>query len=211
MTSSEINLITLKLGIITSIIVYIFYSVCSYFGRKKALIRIKNSLYENEEIIYEPEHSHKGEIIFIFLVGGFLGMFILPFFIYPEIQYIDHFNRNSLPFLIICELIFILLLFYLTFRKYVITNKRIISAYTFRFMDIKNLLFEFISNKIDKNFFKSININFSDIKRLEIKTYNMLSSKYTLFIIWLNNGTYVRIPPFKDLEKVKTIIDNYIN
>lgn len=198
MTLNEITTITNILAIKTAIVFYLLYLVVSYFCRKKALKRIKENLQEGEVIVYEPKFSYVAEIVFPLAIGGFLGGFIIPFFIYPNLQYVrtsaSVMSRNSLPFWIICELILIFALGFVSCWKYAITNKRIITAYTFKFI---------------YKFGKIIDIKFSNISHLEMKEHKAISLK--LLYIWLKDETNVMISGFKDIEKVKSIIENQIN
>lgn len=205
LTEKEVTNITNILALKTAIVFYLSYLILSYFCRKKALKRIKNNLNEGEYIIYEPKFSYATEIIFPLGIGGFLGGFILPFFIYKNIQYIQTsplpiITRNSLPILITGELILIFAVCFISCWKYAVTNQRILTAYAFDFIYK-------LGNKITEKF-SDISVEFSNINYLEIKNVKPLSLK--LFNIWLKDGTCVKISPFENIEKVKSLIESYI-
>lgn len=197
LTEREIESISFNYGIIAGITTYVIYFISSYFLRKKALQRIKENLQEGEVIVYEPKFSYVAEVVFPFAVGGFLGGFIIPFFIYPDIQYVRTsalvMPRNTLPLWVIGELILIFALVFVSCWKYAITNRRIITAYTFKFI---------------YKFGKVIDIKFSNINHLEITQLKAISLK--LLYIWLKDGTNIMVSGFKDMEKVKSIIEKYI-
>jgi hypothetical protein len=197
MTPSEITSITNLLAWKTGIIFCLLYSIISYYGRKKVLKRIEESLQKDENIAFK--FPFRFEIFFLpLVVGGFWGGFILPFFIYSEIQYIEPFDRSFLPLLIILEVILIGLILYTACWKLIVTNQRIIGAYAFQFMDnINNKFIKLISGKP----FESINIKFSDI--------NYIERSGNLFKIGLKDSTFIRAVAYS--EKVKSYINNHLN
>lgn len=185
--------ITLKLAIINGIIVCLFYLVLKSWGRKKALNKIKKDLSEDEYIVYEPQLNFTVELIFPFIIGAAFGAYILPFFIYPEIQKIDMVSRNDLPIIIIFDFLLFCFLILFSFFKTAITNRRIIKKWTFEFLN---------------KHAKTLNLKFSEINYLEIKWYFFLKS----LNVWLKDGSYINfIGGFKNLEKIKAAIKENIS
>ena len=191
MTPHEINAISYKLEIITGVIFYIIYTILSYFLRRKSLKNINNSLLEDEYIELEPKFTFVVDTFVPFMTGGFVGGFIVPFLIYPEIQMIDTMHRQEFYFWISVLPIVLLALFYLSCTKFVLTNKRMIYGWSFRFLYSLTNIF----NKFDY-------LNYSDIK--DFKYMNFLMTN--ILTLYTNNKSFV-ISGFKNIKEFQPIIE----
>lgn len=200
MTPEEIDAISFKLGLISGIFYYLTYAISSYFLRKRALQKIKNELEEDEYIVSEPQNDFVIDIIIPFVVGGFTGMFILPFFIYPEIRQINGYmggiSRDYLSLCIVAIFIGVFFNAWVACMQFVLTNKRMFYALTFKY------LYKFM-----KIFNKFQSLCYSDIKDFKYDTY--LTAKF--LDIYTNDNRQFRIAGFKNLDEIKSIIEKYID
>lgn len=114
----------------------------------KKLINKINKEYPNDKIIYffYPS-SISVSIVEFFIGGGFIGGYIIPFFIFDEITHIDMVTRQNLFFFILAAIG--MLVAYVLFKSYtlILTDRRIIGiSYgdfvrdtLFLFKDIKTI------------------------------------------------------------------------
>lgn len=207
MTEIMLEQSALKFGLIIGIIILVTYRLLSLFFRNLAFEKIKKSLNENEYILYEPKACFTIDILTPFLVGGFLGGVIVPFIIFPSIQYLDSITREMLPTLIIAEIISITTLFVLASWKYVITNTRIIDTYAFDFISKLRLKLKFgiLSESLKTKEGILFNLNFVNIK--SIKLTKFIDNKIEIS----TKNNLIEIVGFKEQEKIKSIIEQQIN
>lgn len=164
--------------------------------RNKALEKIKTKLNEGEYIVYEPSTPiWVGDIFAPLLIGGIILQFILSSFIFPD-------YLNSLPLVIIIKLMLIIIgsfcLFYICCSKYVITNQRILTEFTFDFMYKFKKLFDFFE-------FGVLNLNIANIENIEIKGYH----GFLVIKPIDSNKTYNLL--FENTKKIKSIIEKQIS
>lgn len=131
-----------NLGIICGISFCIIYFLLSKILRKKALKNIEAKLEPDEKIAYEAKLWIVPDLLAPFFIGGFLGEFIIPFIIFPEVQRIGSINRQFLPICIFAELIGFFLALYICSWIPVYTNKRFIMGFGLKFMyKLKNIFY----------------------------------------------------------------------
>jgi len=195
MTTSYIDSISIIFGIITGIIFLIIYIILSHFLRKKALKKIENAFIEGEYIIKEAKSEFIIDFIVSFMTGAFLGMYIIPFLIYPELQsinspYTGSINREYLPLCIAIVIIALFFTLFISATKCVLTNKRIINASVFKFFN---------------KFINFNHINYSDIQ--DLKYENVL--KIETLTIYLRNGKNYAISEYEDLKEFQSIVERH--
>lgn len=128
------NNIVLNLGVICGLISCIIFFFASKFLRKKALKNIEAKLDSNEHVVYEAKLWIVPDMIPPFSIGGFLGEYIIPFIIFPEVQRIDTIHKSSFPLFIGALLICLFVALYICSWKSVYTNKRFIMGFGIKFM-----------------------------------------------------------------------------
>ena len=195
MTPQELHSITFNYAIVSGIVFYIIYMILSYFLRKKALKKIENNLLEGEYIVYEAKLGFLFKFLFIFGTGALFGG-ILLFFIYPEIQYLAALvNRQFLPLDILAELVGMYIVFQTSCEKFVITNKRMIYAWTFNFL----YFFKGFFGRFD-------NINYTDIKNFNYENFLIIND--SIYIDLKNDKRFI-ISGYKKLKDIYQIIKKY--
>lgn len=199
MTQSQ-NTFSIQLGIVLGLGFYLIYSIASYFFRKRALKNIENNLLESEYILYEPKVVFSIDFLVPFGIGGFLGAYIIPFLVFPEVQMINTISRQYLSLCILAELIGIFVIFLFSSEKCVITNKRVIRAWGFKF--ICGLLKIKIFNKPQ---LETKYLNYSDVKSIEYKKIFGTD----ILTINLNNDKNFKLSGYKDLKDIQSIIEQY--
>lgn len=127
------NHIASWLGIILGFSFTLIYAALSKILRKQALKNIQEKLEPNEYIVYEAKFLLIPDLLTPFFTGGFLGEYIIPFIIFPEIQRIDTIDRQYLPLCILAELICLFIALYICSWKPVYTNKRFIMGFGIKF------------------------------------------------------------------------------
>lgn len=185
----------IQLALIGSIPVYILYFLYSYLCKKKALKEIKNNLAEDEFIIYEAKLIYMLDFLPSIALGGSIGIYILPFFLYKNIKDFDFTNGENLFVIIAIPIIFLGLLF-LGGLQTVLTNKQIIVNYP-----LKNILCSIAK--------KSVDISYSNINYIEYKKF--FNRPATLIFNFKKKQINNRINFLRDLKKIKSIIENQIN
>lgn len=192
MTNHEIEHITFWLMIKWAVIFYIITIPFKIWAQNRALKKIKTMLQEDEEIIYKPKFDYIIELILPLATGAFFGGFILPFYLYPEIQNIMLLNRGNLFIAIIGEIICFLVALMGACSRCIITNKRILRISSFDFIN---------------NITKILNLNLDDINSLElVKSYGIESIN-----IIKQNDEFCYFSGFKNMKKIKSIIEEQIN
>lgn len=175
-----------------AIIYYLCFIPFRYWTQNRALKKIKTMLQEGEEIIYKPKFNYTIGLVVPLSVGAFFGGFILPFYLYPEIQNIMLLYRKYLFIGIIAEIVCLWVSLMVACSRWIITNKRVLRIYAFDFIN---------------KFFKPISVNFADLKSLKSVKYfggeniNMIKP----------NNRYTYITGFKNMKKIKEIMDGQIN
>jgi len=191
MTDLEIEHISFWLMIKGALIFYFLTIPFKIWAQNRALKKIEGLLDEDEEIIYKPHFDYTAETILPLAVGGFFSGFILPFYFYPQIQNIMLLNRENLFIGFIAFLIILFAEFFVLSWKYIITNKRIITGYSFDFI---------------YKFGKVINLYFKDIKSIKHVRY---LSIHNINII-TNDDDFFYFGGLKNIEKIKSIIEEQI-
>lgn len=181
------------IGMLCGVLFIIIFKIFHYFFNKKVLKLVRKELNEDETIEFEPKFDREIAYYVPFCIGGFLGFFILPFFIHPSLQYIRTsyglITRNTLPIWILGEIFFVLLLISIASCKFIITNKRIIKIWVFKIMP----------------FFQPLNVNIDNIKSIQNKG-NKFFWVASLNLILFDNSS-VEISGIKDLDKIKNFIE----
>lgn len=132
MTTQQTNF-SLTLGFIIGIVFCTAYMISSYFLRTKALENIKQKLEPDEHIVLEAKFRLFGDLAAAFPLGAFLGSFILPFMIFPDVQTIDTIDRQFFNLCVIAELFGLFFVLFICSWKIVYTNKRIIRGWGIKF------------------------------------------------------------------------------
>lgn len=184
----------------------IVFKVAGYFLRKKALEKVKNQLAEDEHIVYDSKlKSIIFEIFIPLIIGGFIGHFMTPLFVYPEMRNVGLLHRFELPFWTIGMPLTTTFFLYILSTKQILTNKRVIFGWTFDF------LYKFA--EFEKKHLLSSNLTyFEDLKYVDIKKieyHNFLG--FEVLDIHNNENRINRIGAFKDLKKIKSILEEYSN
>lgn len=128
------NDLAIHLGYICGIIFCIIFFFLSKFLRKKALKNIEAKLEPDEHIVHEAKLWIVPDMIAPFATGGFLGEYIIPFIIFPEVQRIDTIDRQYLPLCIFVDLFCLFFALYIASWIPVYTNKRFIKGFGIKFM-----------------------------------------------------------------------------
>lgn len=202
MTNLEIEHITTILMIKWALIFYIFVVIFRAWAQNRTLKRIKVILKEGEEIIYHIQFLFSIDVIVPLVVGGFFGGCILPFYLYPDIQNIMSINRSNLPIWCFCEIICILAVLVFSCKKNVLTNSRLLNQWTFEKLNILGK-----DPTSSSALFKNTNLNYSDISSIKSRK----SYWRKLIDIHTKDNKYLYLAVCKNIEKIKTIIDEQIN
>lgn len=184
--------ITFKFVVIFGIIFLLFMIPIRNYWRKLALNRAKQSLKENERIIYVAKFHFIVDFVAPFVVGGVVGGYILPFFLYPDLQHVDQITRESLVIFIPLAFICLLTTLFISCVVDVITN----------FKCQRYLAFSFLDSLSKHDFNKKI----SEFKSIELKQLCLIKF---LKIQLKNNFTY-DLCGFGKLHEIKRIIEEMI-
>ena len=183
----------------------IFYFCTTLFRclvHKIALRKIKSRLIEGETIVYSIKFGHGINFFLSILLGSFWGAFILPFFLYPEIDSIKTISRSQLPLLIVLEIFILLLLFIVASKKNVLTNYRILNAWAFKILDILG------SATTSKSaMFKNIELEYNSIEHIKFRN----EYGYKFIDIHLKNGNTFYIAEISEISKVNEKLTGLIN
>lgn len=116
--------------IISPIIFLLIYPMFNYFCHRiiKKMFFKENSA---EKIILTCRSSLIVPIISYTVFGYFLGCYIVPFFIFPNIVHIDMVSHENLPLYILLSLVFLLFGLANHYNTIILTNKRIINSFIF--------------------------------------------------------------------------------
>lgn len=179
-------------GFITGILIVSIFLPFFVNSSKSAIARCK-FLYPNETPIYCIKSGIISSIIVTYLVGAFLGTFILPFFIFNNLTYIRQVTYTTLWIYLIAFVIGFYGVFFRFNITYILTDKgiRLICPY-----------------KILRCMFKETFF----IKYETIKSIKLCKSLFMpeLLIALKDNKTFHRLIGFKNLNKAKIVVENYI-
>lgn len=180
------------LGLITGLIFVFLFTPFFIYSKKAAMKRCKY-LYPDETPIYTIRSGAVSRTILIFLIGEFLGTFLLPFFMINNLEAIRQVKYSFLWFWILAFIIGLYGIFFRFNITYVLTNKglRLISPYK-----ILRCMFK-------EEFF----IKYEDISSTELYQSFFMSK---LLIKTKENGYFHGLIGFANLSKVKCIIESYI-
>lgn len=195
MEKEILDQITLQWGIISGFVFLAIITPFKIYWRKKAMEKIKSSLLDGEEIIYKLRISFIIDYILFWMVGAFLGMYLLPFALFKNITNLSLVNRTNLPYFILAEIILFFAVLYMASSEGVITNQKIRRPTAFLFFD-----------KLAKLMNLLVDLNISEIKSTMIEKH--WSSK-TIKILTKNNKIY-RFGGYKNMDEIKLCIDNLI-
>lgn len=170
-----------NLGIICGISFCVIYFFASKILRKRALKNIEAKLEADEQIVYKAKFFLIPDLIAPYFTGGFLGEFIIPFVIFPEVQRIGSIDRQALPICILAELICLFLALYIVSRQSIYTNKRFILGFGIKFMHKLKGIFHTMDYFFYKDavffgyqkdiFFKALYLKGKDNKSMRIGGY----------------------------------------
>lgn len=191
MEKEVLNQITLKMGLISGFIFLAIITPLRIYWRKKALEKIKSTFIDGEKIIYKLETPFSVNYIASFCCGGFFGSFILPFFIFKNLNNVGAVSKLSLFYFIPAELLilFVIILIFSTIE--VITNIR-----------VKKLSDIFVLNKV----IKKIDLPISEIKSISYQKFLFFDQ---VDIKTYDNNIY-SLAGYKEMKKVKSYLDNLI-
>ena len=179
-------------GFIIGILIVSIFLPFFVNSSKSAIARCK-FLYPNETPIYCIKSGIISSIIVTYLVGAFLGTFILPFFIFNNLTYIRQVTYTTLWIYLIAFVIGLYGVFFRFNITYILTDKgiRLICPY-----------------KILRCMFKETFF----IKYETIKSIKLCKSLFMpeLLIALKDNKTFHRLIGFKNLNKAKIVVENYI-
>lgn len=180
------------LGIICGISFCLIYILLSKILRKLALKNIEAKLEPDESIVCEGKMNFI-EFIIPFAMGGFLGEYIIPFMIFPEIQRVNIIYRQDLFLCYLGELFCLFYAIVFASWKCVFTNKRMLNGFSFKFI-------------YWLKFFGEEFLLYSNIERIEYKFY--ILSKI-LFVI-LKNNKRTRLPNFRNKNEILSVVQKHI-
>lgn len=179
-------------GFITGILIVSIFLPFFVNSSKSAIARCK-FLYPNETPIYCIKSGIISSIIVTYLLGAFLGTFILPFFIFNNLTSIRQVTYTTLWIYLIAFVIGLYGVFFRFNITYILTDKgiRLICPY-----------------KILRCMFKETFF----IKYETIKSIKLCKSLFMpeLLIALKDNKTFHRLIGFKNLNKAKIVVENYI-
>ena len=158
------NNFTILLAIVTGIII-LFLSSCIWIYKHNKEISIIKKNYPLEKIEY---YFFPGKFVISFAqfcVGGFIGGFILPFFLFDNVTKIKMVTTTTLPIYIIIALYGLLFALFIGCYCIILTNKRIIAKYPFNIQSFNILLNDI---KEIKNIYCGIEIITNNNLRLPI-------------------------------------------
>lgn len=191
MEKEVLDQITLKLGIITGFIFLAIITPLRIYWRKNALNKIKSSLIEGEEIVYILELPFSTSYFFPYCVGAFWGSFILPFWIFNDINNVGMVNKTSLIYFFSAEILCFCAIIFLFSIVIVITNNRIKKLSNFSFLNK-------IIQKLDMPISEIESINYQ--KHFAVDELNILTK---------NNKLY-SFSGVNDLKKIYEYLNNLI-
>lgn len=184
--------LTNLLGLITGIIFVFLFTPFFIYSKTASMKRCK-FLYPEETPIYCIKSGIISSIIVTSLVGTFLGSFILPFFIFNNLTSIRQVTSTTLWIYLIAFVIGLYGVFFRFNITYILTDKsiRLICPY-----------------KILRCMFKETFF----IKYETIKSIKLCKSLFMpeLLIALKDNKTFHRLIGFKNLNKAKIVVENYI-
>jgi hypothetical protein len=178
---------SVKLIVLTGCIFLILVLPLRFYLRNEAIKRIKKMLDENEVIVHIPKISHIVDYYVPLGIGGFIGGFLVPFWLYPELQSIRIVSRENLHLFVVAEIIAILGILAIYSIRIVLTNFRIFSICVLPLV-----------NKMSKN----IDIKYSDIEIMSINK-SFLDISY----IKTKQGKYIYLEIFENKQEVKNQIE----
>jgi len=130
-----------------------------------------------------------------------LGGFILPFYIYPEIQNNMWLNRENLFIGIIGEILCLLTFLILSCKTNVLTNYRLLNQWSFDFLNVLGK---------DPTNASALFIN-TDLKYADILTIKNRKDLWVDFVdIKTKDGKYLYLRSINDIKKIKNIIEKQI-
>ena len=187
-----INHLSNLFGSITGLIFVFLFIPFFVYSQTAAMKRCK-FLYPNETPIYCIKSGIISSIIVTYLVGVFLGTFILPFFIFNNLTSIRQVTYTTLWIYLIAFVIGLYGVFFRFNITYILTDKgiRLICPY-----------------KILRCMFKETFF----IKYETIKSIKLCKSLFMpeLLIALKDNKTFHRLIGLKNLNKAKIVVENYI-
>ena len=179
-------------GLITGILIVSIFLPFFINSSKSAIARCK-FLYPDETPIYCIKSGIISSIVVTYLAGAFLGTFILPFYIFNNLTSIKQVTYTTLW---IYSIAFVIGLYGVFFRfniTYILTNKgiRLICPY------------KILRGMFKETFFRK----YENIKSIKLCKMLFMSE---LIITLKDNITFHRFIGFKNLNKAKIVIENYI-
>lgn len=184
------NQMTLTLGIISGFIFLAIITPLRIYWRKEALNKIKLA-FKDEDILYTIECPFSINFVASFSVGAFFGGFILPFWIFNDVNNIGIVSKTYLPCFFFAEFLSFALIIFMFSVIEVITNKRVKRLSNFSFLN---------------KFMKKLDLLVSDIKSIEYKKCFFIDG----IDIWTKNNTFHSLAGYKDIKNIKSCLDNLI-
>ncbi len=162
-----------EITILFGLIFGIFGSILSYFIsvilRKKVYEEITKEFPQDKIIFKYYPTVIPTSIAQFAIVGGMMGGYIAPFFLFNEVSHIDMVTRTNLPFYIAYTIIGFLICVIWEAYTYFLTDKRVISATLFKSIIIKKIIFPFKDIKTIKPIIGGWEIINKDNEKLPLK------------------------------------------
>jgi len=178
-------------GGITGLLLVLFFTPFYILSDKAASLRCEK-LFPNERVIYTIKSGWGSRITITFLIGAFLGNFILPFFVFENLFVIRQLHRSYLLVYIVLLFIGIYGAFFRFNMIYLLTNKNIRLISPYKILDI-----------MYKKFFA---LSYEDIESV---TYTKNFFIEQLLINLKSGKTFNGLICFEKLKNAKEIIDKY--
>ena len=191
MEQEILNQVTLKMGIITGFMFLAIITPLRIYWQKKALSKIKSTLIEGEEIVYILKLPFSTSYFFPYCVGAFLGSFILPFWIFSDINNVGMVSKNNFIWFVLGEIICFCSIIFICSIIIVITNNKIKKLSNFSFCNK-------IIQKLDMPISEIESINYQ--KHFAIDELNILTKGKKLYSF---SGV-------NDLKKIYEYLNNLI-
>lgn len=187
-----------------ALVYVVIFKVAGYFLRKKALENVEKQLTDGEYIVYDSKlKSIFSEVFVPLIIGGFIGHFMIPLLVYPEIRNVGLMYRIELPFWFIGMTYATFMFLYHSTTKQVLTNKGINFGWPFDFL-YKYTEFEMKYLRYSE-IYGFQNFKYSEIKKIDYQ--NFLG--FEVIYIYTNENKIHKIGAFKDLKKIKSILEEY--
>ena len=189
----DFNNWSLKAECICGILLYILLSPI-YLNLSKCAARRFHELYPEEKILYIIKTSPRVIFLITWIIGGFFGGCLLPFFIFKNLYYIKPVHIDTWGFYFVWFILAIISILIRFSMIYILSDKNIRFINPFKIFDCC-----FTKNKC---------IPYADIKTAKFSQFLFLES---VDLTLKDGSTFNGLIAFIGLKKAEIIINNHIN